>query len=266
MRLRSPALIRRGISIAVILVLFACGGGLWRMVMQAREAARSSTCHGNMYFLGHALRNYHDVERAFPPAFVTDAKGRPLYSWRVLISPYCEQRDIIERYDREAPWDDPANLHLAQKDSFVFLFACPSDPRFVDPRDRKFDVTRPQFTNYVAIVGDGTVFPGGGKPIALSEIADGPENTILLAEIANSDIHWSQPRDLRFDQMSFAINHPTRPSISSPHAKGPGVVFADGRYYRIAESISPEAVKALITINGAEELSRDELVRQELLK
>ena len=213
------------------------------------------------FFLGFALQNYHDVEGAFPPAFASDPDGKPLCSWRVLISPYCEQREFFDSYNLKASWDDKANLALAQSDSFVNLFACPSDPNYKD----QFDAVHVPFTNYVAIVGPGTIFPGGGKTVSLSEISDGAENTILLVEIANSDIHWSEPRDLRFDEMSFTINDPRKPSISSPHDGGPGVLFADRRFYRIAESISPKTVKALITIDGEDGISRAELVRQGLL-
>ena len=166
----------------------------------------------------------------------------------------------------EAPWDNKANLELAQNRGFAYLFACPSGPRFNVPSDAGFDAERPRFTNYVAIVGPGTAFPGGNKTVSLRDITDGVENTILLVEIANSDIHWSEPRDLQFDQMSFTINHPTKPSISSPHSKGPGVMFADGRFFRIAESMPPTTLKALVTINGEEDISRDQLVSQGLLK
>jgi hypothetical protein len=92
---------------------------------------------------------------------------------------------------------------------------------------------------------------------------DGPENTILLAEISNSDIHWMEPRDLRADEMSFTINDPTRPSISSPHSRGPAVVFADSiRAYRIDRSLRPETLKALTTIAGGEPVLKWRLVRQ----
>ena len=37
-----------------------------------------------------ALHNYHDEHGSFPPAYVSDESGRPLYSWRVLILPYLD--------------------------------------------------------------------------------------------------------------------------------------------------------------------------------
>jgi prepilin-type processing-associated H-X9-DG protein len=113
-------------------------------------------------------------------------------------------------------------------------------------------------------VGPGTAFPGG-KSVSLEEFTDGPENTIVLVEIANSNIHWSEPRDLMFDEISFKINDPAKPSISSPHADGPNVVFADGRSCRVSEAIPPETLRALFTINGGEKVSRYDLKKQGFL-
>ena len=97
----------------------------------------------------------------------------------------------------------------------------------------------------------------------MTDLRDGPENTILLAEIAHSDIHWMEPRDLATQTMSFQVNDPGRPSISSYHPGGPAVIFADRiTAYRLQSTIRPETLKALITIQGGEPVSRDKLIRQ----
>lgn len=228
-------------------ILAGLGFFISQSVFEAREAAQKSHCKGNIFFIAYQLRNYHETEGSFPPAFATDSNGNKLYSWRLLLSPYCDQVRFYEAYDLKRSWDHPDNLDLADELDFL-LFTCPSGPNY----------ERTPYTDYVAVVGPGTAFPGA-EGVSLEEITDGPENTILLVEIAGSDIHWSEPRDLEFDRMSFRINDPSKPSISSPHADGPGVVFADGRYKRLSESIPPEIVKALLTINGGEKISRREL-------
>ncbi|HEY2759688.1 MAG TPA: DUF1559 domain-containing protein [Pirellulales bacterium] len=38
----------------------------------------------NLKLIGLALLNYHHDHGSFPPAYVADASGKPLYSWRVL--------------------------------------------------------------------------------------------------------------------------------------------------------------------------------------
>lgn len=244
--------------VAIVLCVF-----LKRAVDEAREAARKSACHGNLFQIAHALHRYHDAEGSFPPAFASDTNGNRLYSWRVIFSPYFGEFDFYRAYDLEEAWDQPDNLKLANEvDSFGFT--CPSGPNSNHRRSNEFVLGNPRFADYVAVVGPGTVFPGR-ESVSKSQISDGLENTILLVEIAKSKIHWSEPKDLQFDEMSFTINHPTKPSISSPHAAGPGVVFADGRFRRISKTMPPDILKALLTINGGEDISRKDLVRKGLL-
>lgn len=245
-----------------LLVLGGLCAWFWGAVENAREAARSSHCLGNMCQLRTALFSYHEMEGRFPPAHATDSDGEPLSSWRVLVSQYADQYEFFKAYNLQAAWDDETNYELAQNESSTFLWACPSGPDFHDPRDADYDPASPCYTNYVAITGPGTIFPGGDDSVSLDDITDGPENTILLVEIADSEIHWSEPRDLHIDQMSFTINDPAKPSISSPHQLGPGVVFADGYYCRIAKSMPPETLKALMTISGGENVSRKKLSQQ----
>lgn len=180
--------------------------------------------------------------------------------------PYCDRQEFFDQYNHDAAWNDKRNLQLAQHERFKYLFACPSDPHYKDAQDKDFDPNQPRMTNYVAVVGPGTAFPGGDKRISFEDITDGPENTILVVEIANSDIHWSEPRDLEFDRMSFKINDPEKPCISSPHADGANVVFADGRSRRLSKTIPPETLRALFTINGGEKISRRELEQQGFMK
>ena len=244
-------------------ILAGLGYFLGRAVYEAREAAHKSTCHANLFLLAYMLQIYHDTEGTLPPTFAIDSKGNRLYSWRVLLMPYLDQAQFYETYDLAQPWDHPANLRRANEIDFIG-FTCWSGPNFQDPRSSDFPKP-PRYTDYVAVVGPGTAFPGP-ESVSFDQITDGRENTILLVEIAGSTIHWSEPRDLDFETMSFKINDPSKPSISSAHADGPGVVFADGRFYRLSESIPPEIVKGLLTISGGEKISRRELIEQGFLK
>ncbi|MDR0706205.1 MAG: DUF1559 domain-containing protein [Planctomycetaceae bacterium] len=42
-----------------------------------------------------ACQAYKDTYGSYPPAFVTDTEGKPLYSWRVLILPFLERKNRI---------------------------------------------------------------------------------------------------------------------------------------------------------------------------
>ena len=82
----------------------------------------------------------------------------------------------------------------------------------------------------------------------------------MVVESANSAINWMEPRDLEWDRMSFRLNDPSRPSISSNHDSGsyPGPhVVATGysacilmtKWFSSGGSMTPETVKSLLMID-----------------
>jgi prepilin-type processing-associated H-X9-DG protein len=77
-------------------------------------------------------------------------------------------------------------------------------------------------------------------------------NTIAAAEIANSDIYWTEPRDLPLECMSFRVNDRSQPSVSSAHRGAAVVVFADGHTQTLSDRTDPAVLKALMTIDGGE--------------
>ncbi|HSG71636.1 MAG TPA: DUF1559 domain-containing protein [Planctomycetaceae bacterium] len=225
--------------------------GVWfaSTVETAREAARQSACQGRLNQMLLAFHNYHDHFGSFPPAYFADAEGKPMHSWRVLILPFLEEGDVYEQYDFNEPWNGPNNSKLADQIN-LHLFHCPSKP----------DPPGSALTDYVLVVGAETAFPGS-KSTTFDDFRDGLENSILLVEIANSDIHWMEPRDLNFQAMSFRVDDASQPSISSPHPAGPAVVFGDRiTTYRLDASLRPETLKALMTVSGGENVVKDELI------
>ena len=60
-----------------------------------------------------AVANYHETYGCFPPAYVADRDGKPMHSWRVLILPFLEQRELYNAYNFAEPWDGPNNRKLA---------------------------------------------------------------------------------------------------------------------------------------------------------
>ena len=231
-------------------VLIGFGVLLVSTVKDAREAARNSQCQGNLNQLMMAFLNYHETYKCLPPAYIADADGKPMHSWRVLILPFLDGQDVYRQYDFAEPWNGPNNLKLADKIN-LYTFQCPTGP----------NLHTSLMTDYVVVVGPKTAFPGN-QSTAFDDIQDGRENTLLLVEIANSNIHWMEPRDLNFNEMSFVVNDPQRPSIASPHSCGPGVVFADAiAAYRLDQSLRPTTLEALTTIAGREPVIREKLLR-----
>lgn len=77
--------------------------------------------------IGDALNAYHDEHGTLPPAVVTDADGKPLYSWRVLILPQLDQKNLYKQFNLDEPWDSETNRPLAQFMPYEY------ESRWVDP-------------------------------------------------------------------------------------------------------------------------------------
>ncbi len=228
-----------------LLIVVGLASWLYVAIKAAREAAIASASQGPLNQLSVALHNYHEAFGCLPPAYVADADGTPLHSWRALVLPYVDGAELYKQYRFDEPWNGPNNIRLA--DRMPSIFHCPSEP----------ESTR--FANYVVIAGPQTAFPGANCT-RFEQFEDGLNETILVAEIADSDIVWLEPRDLDVDTMSFDVNHKHQPSISSNRNKGPYVVFADTIHaYWLGSSLSTGALRALTTVNGDEAMSLVEL-------
>jgi hypothetical protein len=76
----------------------------------------------------------------------------------------------------------------------------------------------------------------------------------MIAEVADTGVHWMEPRDLDVAAMSFVIDDRTRPSIFSHDPEGPHVIFVDGSRCVLKRTLSPQIVKALTTTAGGESI------------
>ena len=169
-----------------------------------------------------------------------------MHSWRIDILTYLNGGPLQSQYDFTQPWNGPNNVPLAKRMPGIFHIGSSHGAL--------------THTNIVVITGPGTAFPGA-QSTKFGDFRDGVENTILFTEIADSDISWLEPRDLNIETMSFTINDKNRPGISAPRWRGPFVCFADMRVYEVSEDIPPEHLRALMTIDGGEEITREELIR-----
>src|SRR5262245_18129478 len=118
LKLALRALVAVGIlGLLVLLLLPLSRGG-------SREAARRMQCSNHLKQIGLALQNYHDVYGSLPPAYIADANGKPLHSWRVLILPFLGERNLYEAYQFDEPWNGPSNSKLAEQ--VPACYRCPS--------------------------------------------------------------------------------------------------------------------------------------------
>src|SRR5579872_1042254 len=89
-------------------LIIVCGGILAGFtlpaIQAAREAARRAQCANNLKMIGLALAQYESQYGRFPPAYIADADGKPMHSWRVLILPYLDEESLYSEYDFSEPW------------------------------------------------------------------------------------------------------------------------------------------------------------------
>jgi hypothetical protein len=229
----------RRYRLTIPLVLFAVAASsfaVWAMFLKpAMDEAKDALCRANLVKLRHALFEYDGMHGALPPAYVTGADGKPAHSWRALIMPYLDSLGIDAKafnanYDFKQPWDAPANAKSITpvRDS---RFACPCDP--------ECDTT---YTSYVVLTGDHTLFPGS-RSRALSDIPKS-HDPILIIEIDQSDIVWTEPRDLPLE--SIATQSPSnRVKLSRSHPSRIRYITASGKYGSLPVDTAPNEIRRL---------------------
>lgn len=230
-------------------VVIVCGGILVALllpaVQAAREAARRMQCMNNEKQIALAMHNYHDAYGSFPPAYVSDAKGRPLYSWRVLLLPFLDQGAIYQQFHLNEAWDSPANRAVAS--ACISVYRCPSNGPNVSNE-----------TNYVMITGPG-MLSDGKSTTKITQITDGTANTLMVVEITGSKIPWAAPRDLEAGKITFDVNEPQVQGISSNHPGGVNCAFCDGSVKFISSNADPKQIRAMCTIAGDEPVEQSTL-------
>ena len=218
---------------------------LWPRQNIAREAPRRAACINNMKELGLALRAYRHEHGRFPPPYTVDENGNRLHSWRTLILPYIEQRALFAEIQLDEPWNSEHNRKFAS--TAVRAYHCPSHGNDLPSR-----------TDYVMITGPGT-FGAGTEGIVLDDITDNARQTAIIAEVAQSDIHWMEPRDYDSATGSHRLvawpEDPINPAdLSSCHPGVVNMLMVDGSVKCVPVGIDEKTFKALMTIRGGEEV------------
>jgi hypothetical protein len=74
-----------------------------------------------------------------------------------------------------------------------------------------------------------------------------PADSIVVIEIADSDIHWLEPRDVLLSQLSMKINDRSKRSLSSYHG-GACVVHGDGSVEFLDDATTEERLRRMLTL------------------
>ena len=165
-----------------------------------KMASKRAMSMNNARQLILAMHNYESANGHFPPAYVADEDGKPMYSWRVLILPYLDEGKVYEQYDFDEPWDGPNNSKLVDQLEYRTFF---------DPAIKDSDMEC--LTPYKLVTGPKTVFDAD-KTVGFAAIKAGSSNTIGLVEDSANPINWMSPVDLTVDEAVGVFDHEQNPN------------------------------------------------------
>ena len=234
--------VRLGKSLVVSGLFYGAATVLAPGCIDLSEPARRSQCCNNLKQIQIALHNYHDRYGCFPPAYVPDKNGRPMHSWRVLLLPFLEEEALYARYRFDEPWNGPNNSKLANVQ--VSAYECPEQQA----------AGTPFITSYVAVVGETAAWPGAASA-RFGDFRDRGDRTIMVVEMADSGIHWMEPRDLGIAIMNMSVNPESGVGISSLHRDpgwrrqrlGANVAMADGHIDFLRTDMPEADVRTMVT-------------------
>jgi hypothetical protein len=188
-------------GLLVFVGLFCAGCALvFSSVRAVREADRRARCKARHQSIGLAVCDYHDTSGSFPPPFFSDAAGKPLNSWRVLVGESLGDGALMRNgYRLRLPWNDSTNLKISG--FYGWQFQCPARHPKVNG-----------YTDYVMVLGETRASRAGAAPSVGAH-----HDQIIIVEIADSDVYWTEPRDLVLGELSIQINDESKP-VSSDHA------------------------------------------------
>ena len=166
---------RRGFTLIELLVVISIIATLMSLILpaiqNAREAGRRTQCLNNIRNVTVAALNFASSNKSrlpalayFPVSGSSRFNGR---SWAVELLPYMDQQGTYDRWNKDLPVDNAANLPLAS-DLYIEAFACPNDESaFVQPGG----------LSYVANAGFGD--HDLTDPMSISNAGGAPEHTFI---------------------------------------------------------------------------------------
>lgn len=240
----------RATKCVVVFAILTLGSAAWYGVSQARQAVDETLNRASTTKLKHAISEYLDVNGTFPPRVSIDPKTSSETSWRVLLE--LLSGGGAGKYDLAKQWDVPGNIEFAVQPTYIHY-----------NNDGAIGLNSIPVTRFVALASPDAVI-GGNMGVKTSDVKDGLENTLLLAQVLQSSIPWSEPRD--FDFQVFALSSKSDDKVSSCSNEtgftNQRLLFADFEAYRVLRPIPLKYFEALWTYAGSDGVTRDELIRQ----
>ena len=185
--------------------------------------------------IGLAMHIYHDNHSNFPPAAVVGGDGRRLISWRVLLLPLLNEKELFEEFRLNEPWDSDHNRKLVSRMPDVFASSTVT-------RDQRLN----GMTTYLGPIAEKTLFavPEGA---AIKQIIDGTSNTIMVVDAnAEAAVPWTKPDDLLVD-----LKQPLK-GLEGQADGNFWVLMCDGSVRKVSGKIDAETMRRLLQINDGE--------------
>lgn len=223
-----------GIVVIAVVIFGVVVPASQTQLIQTQTAASAR----NLKKIARALRDYQKLYGSYPPSHTVDEFNQPMHSWRVLILPQLGRRDLYQKYDFSKSWDSPNNLRLLPQ----------MPPEFASPDDPTSGLTGA--TNYFAIRGPNTMFRAA-RGIKQDQIQDGIANTLMLIEVDNSVVSWTQPIDYAADRQTLSDGTSAQ---NQRRVDGILVATADGQVHLLPSTLSDQTRKSLISASGGEPL------------
>jgi hypothetical protein len=199
----------------------------WRAWQQARQTVH---CRNQLQRIGIALRNYYNDYGRLPPTVVKAPDGTPMHSWRVLLLPYLGYEKLYANYRLDEPWNSPANQIVAMT---------------VPAEYQDMSQFGSNTTMFVAVTGPNsawTISETGRLPT----IPEPTHQSILVIEMAGSNVVWTQPIDADLSMMSFTVNAKQTFSPRAGHSGGPHVLAIDGSVFQLRRDLPDHIVRSLL--------------------
>jgi hypothetical protein len=195
----------------------------------------------NFKELALAMIEYSQDHRGeLPPPAVLSKDRNPLLSWRVLLLPYLEQKELYQQFKLDEAWDSDHNAKLVRKMPKVFAA----------PRGGK-----PGQTVYQVFVGPEASFQPGVKRRFPASFVDGTSNTVMISEAAQA-VPWTKPADLKYDSKR------PLPKLGGQFPDGFHVATWDGAVHYFKKDFNPVEMRYAITPAGGEVIDFDKLERK----
>ena len=198
---------------------------------------RRMECAEHLRQVALALHEYHQAYGCLPPAHVDGPDGKPRHSWRVLLLPFLHYDKLYRQYDFAEPWNGPKNSLLAKQ--IPREYRCPAAQEGIPGRPIMWPSWVPPPLGREAIACDSK-----------TSRTEPPTPSCWWKSPIRRSTGWS--RDMSFERAVIGVNLDRRRGIGSHHRGGANVSLADSSGRFLPDSVSPAALRTLLTLADGE--------------